>query len=80
MIAAAFILTAIGMSLSSRKTKGGMGINIGLGLLLSFSYIFFSTITSTFAVTGATSPFIAMWIPNFMYTIIAVILYRTAPK
>ncbi len=80
MIAAAFILTAIGMSLSSRKTKGGMGINIGVGLLLSFSYIFFSTITSTFAVSGATSPFIAMWIPNIMYTIIAVFLYRTAPK
>lgn len=80
MIAAAFILTAIGMSLSSRKTKGGMGINIGVGLLLSFSYIFFSTVTSTFAVSGATSPFIAMWIPNFIYTIIAVILYRTAPK
>ncbi len=80
MIAAAFILTAIGMSLSSRKTKGGMGINIGVGLLLSFSYIFFSTITSTFAVSGATSPFIAMWIPNIMYTIIAIFLYRTAPK
>ena len=80
MIGAAFILTAIGMSLASRKTKGGMGINIGLGLLLSFSYIFFSTITSTFAVSGATSPFIAMWIPNIMYTIIAIILYRTAPK
>lgn len=80
MIAAAFILTAIGMSLSSRKTKGGMGINIGLGLLLSFSYIFFSTVTSTFAVSGATSPFVAMWIPNIMYTIIAIILYRTAPK
>lgn len=80
MIAAAFILTAIGMSLSSRKTKGGMGINIGIGLLLSFSYIFFSTVTSTFAVSGATSPFIAMWIPNIIYTIIAVLLYRTAPK
>ena len=80
MICAAFILTAIGMALSSRKTKGGTGVNIGVGLVLSFSYIFFSTITSTFAVSGATSPFVAVWIPNFMYTIIAVILYRTAPK
>lgn len=80
MVAAAFILTAIGMSLSSRKTKAGMGINIGIGLALSFTYIFFSTITSTFAVSGATSPFIAMWIPNVVYTIIAIALYRTAPK
>lgn len=80
MAAAAFILTAIGMSLSSRKTKGGMGINIGIGLLLSFSYIFFSTVTSSFAISGATSPALAMWIPNILYAIIAVLLYRTAPK
>ena len=80
MAAAAFILTAIGMSLSSRKVKGGMGINIGIGLLLSFSYILFSTVTSTFAVTGATSPMLAMWIPNILYTVIAVVLYKKAPK
>ena len=56
MTAAAFILTLIGMSLSSRKVKGGMGINIGIGLVLSFSYILFSTVTSTFAISGYTSP------------------------
>lgn len=78
MTGAAFILTIIGMSLSSRKVKGGMGINIGIGLLLSFSYILFSTVTSTFAVSGYTSPFIAMWIPNFIYTLIAIYLYRRA--
>ncbi len=80
MAAAAFILTAIGMALSSRKVKGGMGINIGIGLLLSFSYILFSTVTSTFAVSGATSPRLAMWIPNIIYTIIAIIVYKKAPK
>ncbi len=78
MCAAAFILTVIGMSLSSRKVKGGMGINIGIGLVLSFSYILFMTVTSTFAVSGLTSPFVAMWIPNFIYTIIAIVLYRRA--
>lgn len=76
MTAAAFILTVIGMSLSSRKVKGGMGLNIGIGLVLSFSYILFMTITQTFAISGLTSPFVAMWIPNVIYTIIAIILYR----
>lgn len=76
--AAAFILTLIGMSLSSRKVKGGMGINIGIGLLLSFSYILFSTVTSSFAISGATTPFIAMWIPNVIYIIIGIILYKRA--
>lgn len=76
MTAAAFILTIIGMSLSSRKTKGGIGLNIGIGLILSFSYILFMTITQTFAVSGLTSAAVAMWLPNIIYTIIAVILYR----
>ncbi len=78
MTAAAFILTLIGMSLSSRKVKGGMGINIGIGLVLSFSYILFSTVTSTFAISGYTSPLIAMWIPNAIYLIIGIVLYRKA--
>ncbi|ROS80129.1 YjgP/YjgQ family permease [Muribaculaceae bacterium Isolate-042 (Harlan)] len=78
MCAAAFILTVIGMTLSSKKVKGGMGINIGIGLVLSFSYILFMTVTSTFAISGYTSPFVAMWIPNMIYIVIAIILYRRA--
>ena len=80
MCAAAFILTVIGMSLSSKKVKGGMGVNIGLGLVLSFSYILFMTVTSSFAVSGLTSPLVAMWIPNMLYAVIAVILYRKASR
>jgi Zn-dependent protease len=53
-------------------------INIGIGLLLSFSYILFSTVTSSFAISGATTPFIAMWIPNVIYLIIGIILYKRA--
>ena len=78
--AAAFILTLIGMSLSSKKVKGGMGINIGIGLALSFSYIFFSSVTSSFAINGYTSPFIAMQIPNMVYLVIGIVLYRKASR
>ncbi len=80
MCAAAFILTVIGMSLSSKKVKGGMGMNIGLGLVLSFSYILFMTVTSSFAVSGLTSPLVAMWIPNILYAVIAVVLYFKAAR
>lgn len=76
--AAAFILTLIGMSLSSRKVKGGMGLNIGIGLALSFSYILFSTVTSSLAVSGLTTPLIAMEIPNVVYLLIGLYLYRRA--
>lgn len=79
-IASAFILTIIGASLSSRKIKGGMGLNIGIGLLLSVSYILFMTISSSFAVSGLVSPFIAAWIPNVIFAGIAGYLYRKAPN
>lgn len=79
-IMTAFILTTIGAALSSRKIKGGMGMNIGIGLALSFSYILFMTVTSTFAINGYVSPMVAAWIPNFVYTFIAIYLYRKAPR
>lgn len=77
---ASFILTIIGVSLSSRKTKGGMGLHLGVGLALSFSYILFQTIASTFAVNGNVPPVLAVWIPNVLYAFIAFYLYRKAPK
>lgn len=75
---AAFILTLIGVSLSSRKVKGGMGVNIGIGLALSFAYILFMGVTQTFAISGMTSPVVAMWIPNILFSIIALILFIRA--
>ena len=80
MAFAAFILTIIGVSISSRKVKGGMGLNIGIGLLLSFSYILFMQISSSFAVSGLVSTFVAVWIPNILYTFIAAYLYKQAPR
>lgn len=80
MTFAAFILTIIGASLSSRKIKGGMGFNIGIGLLLSFSYILFMQVSSSFAISGIMSPFMAVWIPNIVYAIIAAFLYTKAPR
>lgn len=77
---AAFILTIIGASLSSRKSKRGMGLYLGIGLGLSFSYILFQTISATFAVTGTVSPMFAMWLPNIIYAVIAYFLYKKAPR
>lgn len=76
----AFILTIIGASISARKVKGGMGLNIGLGLVLSMAYILFMTVSSTFAVKGGMSPFIAAWIPNIIFAAIALYLYKRAPN
>lgn len=77
---ASFILTIIGVSLSSRKRKGGMGMYLGIGLALSFSYILLQTISSTFAINADTPPMLAAWIPNILYAIIAYFCYRQAPS
>ncbi len=75
-----FILTLIGVSLSSRKVRGGIGMHIGFGLSLSFSYILFMQFTTMFAISGSLNALFAVWLPNIIYTIIAVFLYRLAPK
>ena len=77
---AAFILTVIGVSLSCQKRKGGMGLSLGVGLALSFSYILFETVSSTFAVKDNWPPLLSAWIPNILFSFIAFILYRRTPK
>jgi len=77
---AVFILTLIGVSLSSKKIRGGIGMSIGIGLALSFSYILFLQFASQFSVKGNLNPMIAMWIPNLLYIVIAGVLYKLAPK
>ena len=77
---AAFIMTLIGVSLSSRKVRGGMGLHLGVGLALSSIYILFSTMSTTFSVTGTMSAFAAVWLPNLVFLLIGIYLYRTAPK
>jgi len=77
---AVFILTLIGVSLSSQKVRGGIGMQIGIGLALSFSYILFMQFASQFSLKGNLDPMLALWIPNILYTIIALFLYRIAPK
>ena len=77
---ASFILTTIGLSLSSRKRKGGMGLYLGIGLALSFTYIMLQTVSSTFAINADTPPMLATWIPNIIFTIVAYFCYRKAPN
>ena len=75
-----FILTFIGVVLSSRKIRGGMGMQIGIGIALSFAYILFMRFATMFALRGGVDPFLAVWIPNMIFVIIALPLYRFAPK
>lgn len=77
---AAFIMTLLAVTLSSRKVRGGMGKNLGIGITLSAMYILFSTVSTTFSVSGVMSPFMSVWLPNFIFLAIGIVLYTRAPK
>ncbi len=74
------IMTLIGVSLSSRKIRGGMGLNLGIGLGLSSLFVIFTTMSTTFAVNNAMPILLAVWLPNIIFLTIGLILYVRAPK
>ena len=74
------ILTVIGLALCTKKKRGGMGWNLAAGTALGFSYILFMQFSEMFVITDTLPASIAIWLPNYLYTIIAVVLYIKAPK
>ena len=76
----AFILTIMGVALSSKKRRGGIGWNIGIGIALAFTYILFLRFSQMFVFTDTLPPSIALWLPNMVFAVIAGFLYRIAPK
>jgi len=76
----AFILTIMGVSLSSKKKRGGIGWNIATGIALAFSYILFLKFSQMFVFTDTLPPGLALWLPNIIFAIITAFLYKMAPK
>ena len=77
---ASIILTVIGVALSSRKMRGGMGLHMGLGVGLSFAYILFQRFSEMFVQGGWLTPAIALLIPNLLFAIVAAWLYKITPQ
>lgn len=77
---ASYVLTLIGVAVSSRKSRGGVGVHIATGLAFVFLYIFAMKVTSVAAVNIGLPALIAVWIPNVLFGIIGLILYKYAPK
>ena len=74
------ILTIIAVAIGSRKIRGGSGIPLSIGVIISFSYILFMQVSTTFATNGNLLPAIAVWIPNIIFSLIAIIFIKLAPK
>ncbi|HEY9047722.1 MAG TPA: LptF/LptG family permease [Ohtaekwangia sp.] len=75
-----FILVFMGVIVSSRKSRGGTGLQIALGFLLSFIFILFFTLFRTFAENGSMPPQISVWIPNIIFGSISLIMYKYVPR
>ena len=75
-----FILVIMAVIVSSRKSRGGTGLQIALGFLLSFVFILFFTLFRTFAEAGSTPPQISVWIPNITFALISLGMYKYLPR
>jgi lipopolysaccharide export system permease protein len=75
-----FILTLIGVAVSSRKIRGGIGLHIAIGVVISFAYILFIQFSKQFAIGGKLPVMAAVWMPNVFFTIVAIFLLRLAPR
>lgn len=74
------ILVFMGVIVSSRKSRGGTGLQIALGFVLSFIFILFFTLFRTFAEAGSTPPELSVWIPNIIFAVISLGMYKYVPR
>jgi len=77
---ATIILTLIGVAVSSRKVRGGIGYHLGLGLALTFFYILFMQISAVFGIFGTVPPMLAVWLPNILFMVIAAYMLWKTPR
>jgi len=77
---AIIILTLIGVIVSARKSRGGVGFQIAFGFVLAFVYILFFIMSRAIAQTGSIDPMLAVWLPNFIFAAVGLVMYHTVPR
>lgn len=77
---AVIILSIMGLIVSARKARGGVGLQIAIGFLLAFLYIIFYILSKGIAEAGSMNPVLAVWLPNIIFSFISLIMYFTVPR
>ncbi len=77
---AVLILTLIGASVASRKSRGGVGMNLAVGIVFGSIFVVMSKFSETFSYNLNLPPILAMWIPNIAFTFVAIYLLSKAQK
>lgn len=75
-----FILTLIGVSVASRKVRGGMGFHLAAGIVIGAIFVILSKFSTTFSTNLSLHPGIGVWIPNMLFSLVAIYLVKTAQK
>lgn len=76
----AFVLSIIGACIAHRKVRGGNGMHLALGVIISAAYVVFMQFSTTFAIKGNLSPIMAVWIPNIVFAVVALVIYQRAKR
>jgi len=77
---ATYILTIIGVSIASRKNRGGIGAHLAVGVLIAVTYIFAMKVTTVAATNAGLNPLLAVWLPNIIYFFISILVFVKAQK
>ncbi len=72
---ATLVMTLIGVALSSRKVRGGIGLHLGVGIGLAFGFILIMQVSTVFATLGSFPPWLSAWLPNFVFGLVGIFLY-----
>jgi lipopolysaccharide export system permease protein len=75
-----FLLTIIGAIVAGRKVRGGSGAHLAVGFITAAAFIIADRFSTIFSTKGNLPPLIAAWIPNAIFVVIAIYLYKKAPK
>ena len=75
-----YIFTLIGVAIASRKVRGGIGLHLMMGIVIAVLYILAMKVTSVYATNRGLEPWIAVWIPNLLFSLFGLYIYRLAPK
>ncbi|PZP52198.1 MAG: permease [Pseudopedobacter saltans] len=74
------VLTMIGAIIGSKKVRGGSGAHLAIGFVAAAIFILMDRFSTIFSTKGNFPPIIAAWLPNMVFSLVAIYLYRKSPK
>jgi lipopolysaccharide export system permease protein len=72
------ILTIIGVTIASKKVRGGTGVHLLFAVVIGFVYIFISRVAAVAAMKIGVPVLLAVWLPNILFAFVGFRLYKSA--